>query len=413
VTIELARRLLRGEVIGREQVEDALADCVRRRVAFVQALLDRDATLAPALERELARCEAVSIHTVRPVSELYAALPDGLCAALLAVPVRRDPREGTVDVAAVDPFDRHVASEFGFHLDAPIRVLRAPLEEVQRALDALRMSRTVSLRPMRKESRLPTARLELVPDLTPVLGTPRRPPSSTPPPPAVGASPSSPPLPLVKRSLAPRHREPTDPGLGTAQELGLVAPDEPVIALARPKTVNTATSAAAAVSAVVSSAVSPLDIDAAIDRVMSAGSPAAVVDAIASSAGPGFGQIVVYALRGNAYEARSASTSTARDALEMLTMSSEEPSILKSATDAGYYLGSLPTTLPHAALRSLISPAEGDELYAVPVTVSGRTALVVLIYGFGFAFATTQAADRLARAASETLERIVVSRKHR
>jgi hypothetical protein len=138
-----------------------------------------------------------------------------------------------------------------------------------------------------------------------------------------------------------------------------------------------------------------------------------VVDAIASSAGPGFGQIVVYALRGNAYEARAASASSARDALEMLTMSSEEPSILKSATDAGYYLGSLPTTLPHAALRSLISPAEGDELYAVPVTVTGRTALVVLIYGFGFAFATTQAADRLARAASETLERIVVSRKHR
>lgn len=413
MTIELARRLLRGEVIGRERVEQALAESVRRRVPFVKTLIEQDASLSAALLRELGRSDVAAIHTVRPVPELYAALPVGLCAMLLAVPVRRDSRDGTVDVAAVDPFDRHVAAEFAFHLDAPIRILRAPLDEVESALAALQASRAVSLRPTRKESRLPAGRLELVQQLTPAHGTPRRPPSSMPPPPAVGQLPSAPPLPLVKRSLAPRHRERTDPGLGTAEELGLVAVDEPVIALQRPKTGNSAQAAAAATAAITGAPVSPADVDAAIERVTNARSPAAVVEAIASAAAPGFGQIVVYALRGNAYEARGASAPAAHDALEMLAMSSEDPSILKSATDAGYYLGSLPTTLPHAALRSLIAPGEGDELYAVPVTVSGRTALVILIYGFGFAFAATQAADRLARAASETLERILFTRKHR
>jgi hypothetical protein len=408
VTIELARRLLRGEVIGRERVETALADCVQRRIAFPQALLERDSTLAPALERELERSDLAAIHTVRPVPELYAALPKGMCSALLAVPVRRDPRDGTVDVCAVDPFDQHVAAEFGFHLDAPIRVLRSPLDEVLSAITALNTV-TMTL-PARRESRLPDSRLELVVDVTPALGTPRRPSSSTPPPPAVGNSPSAPPLPLVRRSIGPRQREPTDPGLGAVEDPG-AGNDDVVIALKRPKTVNA--SAAAAMAQSVQVPVSMADIAAAIDRVASAGSPAAVVTAIASAAGSGFGQIVVYALRGEAYEARAASAPAARDALEMLGMSSEEPSILRSAAEAGYYLGSLPTTLPHAALRSLIAPGQGDELYAVPVMVSGRTALVILIYGFGFAFATTQAADRLARAASETLERIVMSRKHR
>jgi hypothetical protein len=39
-----------------------------------------------------------------------------------------------VEVAAADPFDPHVAREFSFHLGAPIRVVRAPLAAIERAL---------------------------------------------------------------------------------------------------------------------------------------------------------------------------------------------------------------------------------------------------------------------------------------
>lgn len=109
----------------------------REGVSFVRALLDARAIGADVLEQELARCDLPTLRRVVPVQVLVNALPRGLCERLLAVPVRRDPYTGTVDVAVVDPFDSHIADEVSFHLGMGVRVVRAPYEAVVRALSSL------------------------------------------------------------------------------------------------------------------------------------------------------------------------------------------------------------------------------------------------------------------------------------
>ncbi|MGC4079421.1 MAG: hypothetical protein QM702_20750 [Rubrivivax sp.] len=74
-----------------------------------------------------------------PLGEVVDRLPHGLCARLLAVPVRRDAITGTVDVVVADPRDTHAAREISFHLDVPVRVVRAPVGAIEEALRRLRM----------------------------------------------------------------------------------------------------------------------------------------------------------------------------------------------------------------------------------------------------------------------------------
>jgi hypothetical protein len=62
-------------------------------------------------------------------------LPEGLAARLLAVPVNHDPRAGVYDVATVDPSDAHVATEIAFHLQAPVRLVAASLDVIERAVE--------------------------------------------------------------------------------------------------------------------------------------------------------------------------------------------------------------------------------------------------------------------------------------
>jgi len=64
-----------------------------------------------------------------------ALLPDGICLRLAAVPVRRDPVTGTVDVAVLDARDEHAAQEIGHHLHAPVRIVRASLDAIRDALE--------------------------------------------------------------------------------------------------------------------------------------------------------------------------------------------------------------------------------------------------------------------------------------
>src|SRR5262249_28867616 len=82
-----------------------------------------------------------------PVSELVERLPRGLCKRLLALPVRHDAITGTIDVVVADTADAHPATEIGFHLGAPVRVVRAPVSAIEDALRRLRMSSSPSLPP--------------------------------------------------------------------------------------------------------------------------------------------------------------------------------------------------------------------------------------------------------------------------
>jgi hypothetical protein len=180
VSIDLGRRLIAAGVVPPEEVEAALFLSCVRGVPFARVLLDRGAISARVLEDELERVGGLGLRQVAGSAELVAKLPRAMCRRLAALPVRVDNVTGTVDVVAADPLDGHVPAEFGFHLGAPIRVLRAPIAAIEEAI----------------------RRLELD-DQTPGPGRSRRvtppfphgAPQSTMPPPVVDEAP----IPLVRR----------------------------------------------------------------------------------------------------------------------------------------------------------------------------------------------------------------------
>lgn len=101
---------------------------------FVRALLELGHITEEALEQELASGMVPFLATIVPLPALVDELPNQMCRRLMAVPVRRDPRTGLVDVAVVDPFDSHIAYEFSYHLKSEVRILRGALAAIEQAL---------------------------------------------------------------------------------------------------------------------------------------------------------------------------------------------------------------------------------------------------------------------------------------
>jgi hypothetical protein len=415
--VDLALRLARSGVVPEGDIEAALLDSMQRGIAFPLAFAERGPVLAQLLERELARCAAPLLRTVRAVPELVAKLPVGLCPHLLAVPVRQDGRTGTVDVAAVDPLDSHLAAEFVFHLGAPVRILRAPLAELLAVLETLPDT--------------PIApRLVPAPDHgdsagTPAFGMPavrrrtttqpRGLPASRPPPPHDSRPPdargSEPPIPLVRRSIAPGrwpHRRGTNPGVGAVKPPAIeVLEDEagdPVIGLFRSK--PPASSEVAVESG--ASLRSPDDFGLALMALAEADTPDAVARQLVAGLSSVARCVVVLAVRNASYDGRTGTTG-ATERIRALRVPVGEPSVLATAVEAGFYLGPLPRTQVHDGLSELLG--ETDEIYVVPVVVSGRAALMVVAAGFVSSFEATRRADSLVAAAGEAVEQILRRRK--
>lgn len=135
---ELTKALLLEEVISSRALADALFTSVNGRMPLVQSLVETGAITSEVLARYLARGEAPFLRQVVPVAELVAKLPPGLCARLFAIPVRRDNITGTVDVVVADATDLHPANEIGFHLGAPVRLVRATPGAIEEALRKMR-----------------------------------------------------------------------------------------------------------------------------------------------------------------------------------------------------------------------------------------------------------------------------------
>lgn len=135
---ELTKSLLLEDVVAPRAVADALFVSVTSGVPIVQALTDAGALTPEMLSRYLARSEAPYLRQVAPLAELVDRLPPGLCQRLFAIPVRRDAITGTVDVVVADTSDLHPAKEIAFHLQAPVRVVRASVSALEEALRRLR-----------------------------------------------------------------------------------------------------------------------------------------------------------------------------------------------------------------------------------------------------------------------------------
>ncbi|NUP10960.1 MAG: hypothetical protein HOW73_33355 [Polyangiaceae bacterium] len=134
MTLELARRLLATGAIAARDVEAALYLSVVRGVSIARALVDRGVLGERTLEEELSRRAGPPLRQVNPAADIVTKLPRGMCRMLAAVPLRFDQASGVTEVAAVDPLDGHVASEFTFHLGTPIRLQRATMESIEEAI---------------------------------------------------------------------------------------------------------------------------------------------------------------------------------------------------------------------------------------------------------------------------------------
>jgi hypothetical protein len=365
VSAELAKLLLRGGVPTVE-VEKLLASAVSRRTNLPSALAAERPDLLELLDRELARQDVPSLEMVRPQPELVAALPEGLCERLGALPVRQDPRSGRIDVAVLDPLDPHVMRELEFHFDAPVRVLHARFE----AFDAA---------------------LKLSP-----AGGPR--------------APSGPPLPLVRRAqsvpdlVVPRAESEKRPSITPPDE------DEPVLNLSRSKPRHTAPIPPPVLEAP-AEAPRPA-VAASLEELAKAHNPDEVVTALVHGLGPA--PVMILAVRGQAYEGRAGSAQLDAQAVRRVRLAAGVPSVAETAVRQGYYLGTLPLTAVHVAIREVLGGDAEGEVYVTQVSVSNRPSLVVLMAltrALGGSVEATRRADELCRAAGQALESIVVSKK--
>jgi hypothetical protein len=133
----LARALLAADAVSHDGMARAVLEAATQGTSLVRALLTSGGIDASRLERHLVRGDAPFMQQIVPVAELARALPSGLCQRLLAVPVRRDPLTGTVDVAVVDVSDTHSVQEIAYWLSAPVRMVQTSLASLDAALERL------------------------------------------------------------------------------------------------------------------------------------------------------------------------------------------------------------------------------------------------------------------------------------
>ncbi|MEI9939402.1 MAG: hypothetical protein WDO69_19445 [Pseudomonadota bacterium] len=390
MSAELARRLIHSGALP-AQVEAALFAAVNRGVSLTQAVNELYPELVELLERALDRSDFPAIHTVRPLPDLVRALPLGMCERLLSLPVHRDTRSDRVDVASVDVLDGHVANEFAFHLGVPVRVLRAPFAEVVAALEGLHasgiflpgLSKILAGRPAgtAEASEPGSARLE------------RRS--------------EQPPLPLIRRSLAPNP-----PWIADVPAFSIIEPPafdgdealgEPVLSLGRPKPF----------APVEPEAAGPpwtLEFEAAIQALDAADTPERVVTGLCEGLQPVCA--LVFAVRNASFDVRGGSAALGSPAeLRTISVPSGNGSLLDAATRVGFYLGPFAQLSALTSLEGKWSARAGSDCYARAVNVSERPSLIVLMAGFSESTEATRRADVLSRAAGSALERIVRLRK--
>ncbi|WP_437944373.1 hypothetical protein WMF27_19490 [Sorangium sp. So ce281] len=188
MSLDLGRLLIAAGAVSKAEVEAALFVAVLRGIPFPRALIDRAALSERALEEELDRHGGLALRQVVGARDLVARLPRAMCRRLGAVPIRIDPGVGTIDVAASDPLDRHIADEFSFHLGAPVRIFRAPITAIEEAIRALDLD---------EREQLPSRARRATPAFP--HGAPQ---STIPPPPS-----SEVPIPLIRRASVPSFDE--------------------------------------------------------------------------------------------------------------------------------------------------------------------------------------------------------------
>jgi len=381
VSVELARHLVARGAIGRSELQAALREQSRSRVSLAQALISAGILSESALDAELAGAGLPVAGSVVPAKALVDKLPPSMCRALCAVPIRHDPGSMTVDVAAVDPFDTHIAEEFAFHLRCEVRVLRARFSIVDDCLRRIEKSEVDG----------PGRGLE-----------------------------SARPIPLVRRSSGARALE----QLGEVDIIEQTGKgdvptddrDEPILALRRSKVPSSlASSRPFGRRATDGPAPEAAFDDAgpAIDAMGEATTPDEVMDALIHGMGAVARGVGLLAIRKGSFCGIKCNRKLCNP-LEwrQLAVSVGKSTVFSEAMDANSYLGPVPDDPDHAPLLSLIGRTGGEVAVAL-VRVARRPVLLVLADDLSDALIATRRAEELTHAAGEELARILRETKER
>lgn len=377
MTVELARRLLWGQMATQDDIANPLSAFVDHHTPFLIGLLQRRPDLSDEVDRELARAGGETVVDVDIDDKTVEELPQGMCEALLAVPLKslgRRARE--VRVAVADPLGAHLAAEFRHHLGREVRVVRAPLEVLVQAMGR------AGLRPNRATSPAPK----------PAAREPSEGPRDTIPP-SMGDEP----IPLVRR--APRESEEPAFDLTSMKaqpSAGVQPPTQEETIEEPPVSVFSASQRAT---------------QKALDSLEVAESPDGVVNALLFGMDSVATHIGVFAVRAGTLKLRArVDPSGVPSPVEELSVSLDERGVLSEAVKNGHYFG-LPFQRSDKEVIRRIVGNHAPEVSAMAIGVSGRPALVLVCSGFDNPFTATRQAEKLAAAASEALERIVRSRK--
>ncbi len=408
MSIEITRRLLASGSMTSGQAQAALMLHVTRSVPMLRALRDSGVP-STAIDRESHRADVPRLQHVAPLHHVVERLPSGLCDQLLAVPVRVDAMTSTVDLAVADPFDTQAQREFAFHLDAPVRIVHAPLAVVERALETL------------AERFGPRRRLQ-PPSLgsaTPHLDTP-----------TIQSS-SDVPIPLVRRSRSPVATDDADDAGRITREAIVLDPGS--LPAARPSLADLAGSALDGVA--IESLHFVIPRSAALPRIDEVpetvptlteavvGLESALDDLEAACTRD---DIVLGALRGMASVARRVGVFAARrdtftgwactpsfasaDEFRGIRIERHHDSVFSHAASEGWYFGAIPRDAVHEPLHSLLSHVD-TEVTIVAVRIEGRAAMLILGAELIDTLIATRTAERVAHASARALLRVLRSEK--
>jgi len=431
VSVEFGRRLLLTGAVGPSEIQAALFQHLSTRKPFIRALLEIGGVSKRVLEEELAGSAVPALDNVVPLAALVDELPSELCRRLLAVPVRRDPRTRTVDVAAADPYDSHIAHEFAFHLKSDVRLLRGTISSVEQALQRIDQGEYSEKVIVRESEPLSGGRVSDRP-------------------------PSGPPIPLVRRTsrdtggtVSARRSPATDPVpeadgeaievIGVRDIVGQTAEDsgitdelgQPILPLRhskmpRPPAVPSVGTPERKQDATVDASppdtsrgpfspkapVAPFaDIDAVIEAIDKAKTRDEVIDNLIAGLSTVATRVGAFAVKKKGFRGIACNAPLGESKMfRELELPTDAPTVLGIAASEGFYLGPLPETPPHEALLRFMKGTSG-EVAAVLVSIAGRPAVVLFADALGDTMIATRRAEELGREASRAFSRILTEAK--
>jgi hypothetical protein len=381
VSVDLGRRLLASGAVKPSDLQASLAVHASRGKPLARVLVDRGVLTEETLEEELARSRAPAVAAIEVAGELAASLPTGICRALGAVPVGRD--EAGVSVAALDPDDPHVAREMTFHLGVAVRVVRARWSVLEPAIE-------------RAEAAVPGASPAHTRHETPYWG-------------GAPARPSEPPIPLVRRvSRAPSPSDTFHGHEGPDAEPIELLPSRlppPAARDANPPPTRRGPFAPYA-------PIAPFeDLGPFLSAIRGALQRDSVLRNVVAGLSAVARRVGIFAIKREGFRGIECNPHLGDEsAFRAICIDAVAPSILATAVAKGSYLGPLPETRPHEALRRLLGTVD-DEVLASVVKIGEKPALVLFADQIGDTMAATRRAEELGHAAGEALSRIVQAMK--